>query len=73
VGPEFARYVHNGENVIVERGFMGRAGTMRAIAPSTPPHAFPQTLEPKCELGQQLGKGSLHKGWARIQLNPSLV
>jgi hypothetical protein len=29
--------------------------------------------EPKRGRGQQLGQGSLHKGWARILLNPPVV
>jgi hypothetical protein len=35
------------EKLVVERGLAGRAGTMLAIAPSTPPHSPPPEGPPE--------------------------
>jgi hypothetical protein len=47
------------EYVVVERGVVGRAGAMRAMAPSLPPHSFEAHAEVLCYRRQRYNDASV--------------
>jgi tubulin beta len=60
------KYVPRAVLFDLEHGVIDAAHTSPLGIALSPGH----TCEPKRGRGQQLGQGPLHKGWARILLNP---